>query len=574
MIKWLLTVVLVILPLSAFGQASSSAFTPSKLDVNGTNGEVTENIEAFLAPFINQPFTQYQQQKALKTTEKAMLALGYYHPQITFVIEPDSDTLTLDIEVGKPLSWNTIDIEIQGQAQHDKAIKLLLTDLPLKVGQQVRHDDYQTSKQNLESLLLERGYFDLKWLSSQLRITKKTSQAQVVLHLASGPRYQFGEIQVNSDTQATIYITSMATFKPGTPYDTSLLSDYNLALKGTEYFQAVKVYPLLKNRKNGKIPVRVEAVDKPANSYEVGGGYNTDLGAKARFKWTKPWLTDDGHFFESNINLAQQKQELSGTYTIPVNDPNNDVWRVMAGLLNKNDLLEGIDTKLLNLQLQRQWLTGDNWIRTAFIKREHETTTQNDIATTTQMLLPGISYTKKRSKGGALPHWGNEHMYSAEFASNALASSTSLVKLRWNYALLRTVADKHLFYGRLNLGAIIADDILKVPFNMRFIAGGDQSIRGFAFQSVAPRQNDKIIGGKYTITSTIEYNYQFLPNWRAALFVDAGTATNDFSEKFAVGAGFGFRYLTPIGPIRIDHAWGLSKESKSTRLSIVIGPEI
>ena len=47
-----------------------------------------------------------------------------------------------------------------------------------------------------------------------------------------------------------------------------------------------------------------------------------------------------------------------------------------------------------------------------------------------------------------------------------------------------------------------------------------------------------------------------------------------FSDDFEVGAGFGFRYLTPVGPVRIDHAWGLTKESKSTRLSITIGPEI
>jgi translocation and assembly module TamA len=159
-------------------------------------------------------------------------------------------------------------------------------------------------------------------------------------------------------------------------------------------------------RQDGKIQVRVEAVDKPANCYEVGGGYNSDLGAKTRFKWTKPWLTDDGHFFESNLNLAQHQQDLSGTYTIPVNDPNNDVWRVMGGFQKQNDINQGIDSEIINLQLQRQWLTGDDWIRTAFIKREHETTSQNGVTTTTQMLLPGISYTKKRSKGGQRRHSG------------------------------------------------------------------------------------------------------------------------------------------------------------------------
>ena len=83
-----------------------------------------------------------------------------------------------------------------------------------------------------------------------------------------------------------------------------------------------------------------------------------------------------------------------------------------------------------------------------------------------------------------------------------------------------------------------------------------------------------MIGGIYLISGTVEYNYQFAESWRAALFVDSGTATNDFTDRVEVGAGLGIRYLTPVGPVRIDHAWGLTKESNSTRLSITIGPEI
>ena len=149
-----------------------------------------------------------------------------------------------------------------------------------------------------------------------------------------------------------------------------------------------------------------------------------------------------------------------------------------------------------------------------------------------------------------------------------------MFKAHWEQAWLRKFALKHWFIARLDAGAIVTDDINEVPFNLRFFAGGDQSIRGFAYQSVAPYEKGKIVGGKYLATASVEYNYQFMPNWRLALFVDSGTATNDFSESWAVGAGFGFRYITPVGPIRLDHAWGLSKESKSTRLSIIIGPEI
>ena len=142
-------------------------------------------------------------------------------------------------------------------------------------------------------------------------------------------------------------------------------------------------------------------------------------------------------------------------------------------------------------------------------------------------------------------------------------------------AWLQTYLDRHLIFLKANIGAMLVDDIDNVPFSLRFYAGGDQSVRGFAYQSISPEDEaGRLIGGKYLITGTVEYNYQFAESWRAALFVDSGTATNDFTDRVEVGAGFGIRYLTPVGPVRIDHAWGLTKESNSTRLSITIGPEI
>lgn len=76
---------------------------------------------------------------------------------------------------------------------------------------------------------------------------------------------------------------------------------------------------------------------------------------------------------------------------------------------------------------------------------------------------------------------------------------------------------------KANVGAMLVDDINNVPYSLRFYAGGDQSVRGFAYQSISPENdNGDRIGGKYLIATTAEYNYQFAKNWRAALFVDGG----------------------------------------------------
>ena len=65
-----------------------------------------------------------------------------------------------------------------------------------------------------------------------------------------------------------------------------------------------------------------------------------------------------------------------------------------------------------------------------------------------------------------------------------------------------------------------------------------------------------------------------LEDWRLAGFVDFGTATNDFSEPVSVGSGVGLRWITPVGPIRLDLAFALSEPGKPWMIHFSMGPDI
>ncbi|PCK30954.1 autotransporter assembly complex protein TamA [Pseudoalteromonas piscicida] len=545
----------------------------TSIEVNVDNSAVQDNIAGFLKSYQGKPKAPRVIKEMRADIRRALHALGFYH--FTINLSGEGSEIKALVKLEAPLKWKDIKIELIGSGKDNSDLVALIKDVPIQIDKQVNHSDYQATKSRFESELLELGYFDYQWQESKLLIHKGNRYAGVRLLLDTGKRYQFGALAIEGDTKAANYIRSLSPFSKGQPFEASLLSDFNLSLNETPYFSAIKVYPLLKDRTGDQIPVRVSVEDKPANSFEVGAGYSDDVGAKMRFKWIKPWITEDGHSFESNLRVSQKQQDVTASYTIPVDNPNDDLWRVLGGYQLQDEVTEGINSRIWNVQVQRQWLTEDDWVRTAFIKREHESTEQKNETQKTEMLIPGISYLKKESKGGALPYWGNKRLISIEGAADSLLSSANMLKVRWNNEWLRSFDTKHLFFGRLDLGAIVTKNIDQIPFTHRFLAGGDQSIRGFAYESVGPRDDEgRILGGKYLATGTLEYNYQFHPSWRAALFVDAGTATNDFSDAWEVGAGFGFRYLTPVGPIRLDHAWGLTKDSKSTRLSIVIGPEI
>ncbi|AOT09491.1 autotransporter assembly complex protein TamA [Pseudoalteromonas luteoviolacea] len=545
------------------------------IEVYSENEQVDENIALYLKKYQSKVFSHRQEKAMAADVRLALQALGYYEFSIDIEFSSHSQQLKVHVELAPAFKWHTIDVRIQGDANHDQVLQRLLKSLPIKVGGVLRHDAYSSAKSQIESTLLERGYFDFTWQKSRLEVNQTSKHAAAKLYLESGPRYKFGELKLSGGSKATRFIVELATFDQNTNYDAKKLSDYSIALNETPYFANVTVYPLLKERQLGKVPVRVDVTDKPANSFEIGGGYSTELDAKFRLKWKKPWVNQFGHSFETDLNLSERKQDITGAYTIPVGDPNDDLWRVLSGYQLQDDLTEGVKLTTWNVQLQRQRVFESGWVRTAFLKREHEKSEQTGLLLDTEMLLPGVSYARKRSKGGMTPSWGSEQLLTLEVAHESVISSTSLAKIHWKQAWLRTYKARHLALLRAELGALVAKEFDKTPLNMRFFAGGDQSIRGFAFQSISPRgpQGERL-GAKYLVAASAEYNYQFLPNWRAAIFVDAGTATNDFEEKWSVGAGFGFRYLTPFGPVRVDHAWGLSKPSKSTRLSIVIGPEI
>jgi translocation and assembly module TamA len=114
--------------------------------------------------------------------------------------------------------------------------------------------------------------------------------------------------------------------------------------------------------------------------------------------------------------------------------------------------------------------------------------------------------------------------------------------------------------------------------------GGDQSVRGFDYREISPAADvidpetgefeSDSIGGKYLLTSSIEYTYRVADNWRVAAFIDAGTATNDTSTSLTYGVGPGVHWLSPIGPVRFYIARGFAPDENTWQLHIMLGPEL
>jgi translocation and assembly module TamA len=128
---------------------------------------------------------------------------------------------------------------------------------------------------------------------------------------------------------------------------------------------------------------------------------------------------------------------------------------------------------------------------------------------------------------------------------------------------------------RLDIGRTGIDDFTQLPASLRFFAGGDQSVRGYSYNTLGPTDaQGAVVGGPHLLVGSVEYEHALASKWSAAVFFDQGNALNDFRDPLKKGAGVGVRWRTPIGQIRVDVAAALSEPGRPRRFHISIGPDL
>jgi translocation and assembly module TamA len=174
-----------------------------------------------------------------------------------------------------------------------------------------------------------------------------------------------------------------------------------------------------------------------------------------------------------------------------------------------------------------------------------------------------------------MPTWGDKQTLSIEVADEALLSEASLLRLQAKTAWIRSLGQNHRGIVKVDLSANITEDVANLPPSIRFFAGGDNNLRGYAYESISPTDEaGNLTGAKYMATSSLEYQYRVYGDWWLAAFMDAGDAFND---EFVLkrGTGLGLRWASPVGPIRLDFAFGLeAEEGDQFQFHFGLGPEL
>lgn len=565
--------------------------------------EVTQNIHAYLGTLpkesnAREAFIFTAKQK----TVNALNALGYYRAIVTNVVNKDTDkniwALSIHVILNEPTRIKKLQINVVGDASKDKVFSKKISNIPIISGDVLHHGIYEKFKEDLISLGLERGYLDIKFTTSAIKINQGLETADIILHLDSGTRYQFGEIKFNPFELNADILAPLIPFNKGDFYQQGLLQNLQNELDETQYFSNVVVWPNTEKITDKTLPVDISLTPAKAHQFDLGLGYSTDTKENFSFGWKTPLVNRYGHRQETKLSYSKINPTGYFIYGIPLTHANNDILQLKA-LQEKNDFAD-LTSKFRSFQVGRVYLK-DSMLRQPYLKHLSEAWTTDGIDDDANYFITGFTWSDKEWQGSILdPTTGFLQYYNIEGSYEKFNAKTSFLRFnaRWKY--ISSLAAKHRIVTRAEVGyAIVKNDMeTQLSPSLRFYAGGDQSIRGFSYQSVGPKvtltaedntenaniegnnietsntEKEIVVGGTNMLVASIEYQYYFTNEWRGALFTDGGSVSDTDKLDFVYSIGTGIHYISPIGPIRFALGYPLNEDNASWRIHFSIGAEL
>lgn len=563
--------------------ASASASTRVDVQITGVEGELLDNVRAYLQIAnldSNRGYVNYQirylHRQAPKEIKQALQPFGYYNVNVNSQLQSTDNngwTASYRIDLNQPVQIAQNQWQIVGAGAESARLKQLLDSSQLSRGSRLVHQRYESLKSALLSQAIQLGYQDAAFQRAVVTVDTASNEAVIDVVFNTGPRYYFGELSVTDSHLNAGLLQRYARFKPGDPFLNSTLSQFQVDLSNSDYFSQVSVIGDWQHADaDQQVPVSVSTKPNERTQYRYGVGYGTDTGARLTAGIERRWLNDAGHQFRSLVQLAQYESQATAVYQIPGLKPQSDYRQYRAEVGDReNDSLDSRLYKLAAIDV----FSFDKWQREYRLSLLREDFTLGEQRTQSNFLVPALEWRYLHADDRINVNNGWRLTFGLRGATESLLSEADVIQ---GYAELKSVwslSERWRLLNRVEVGASYTDDFNLMPPSLRFFAGGDNSVRGYAYQQLGPEdETGAVIGGKYVAVASAELDYQFANNWRVAVFTDVGNTMLEPNKALKQSVGIGFRWISPVGAIRLDFAQAIDEPGSPWRIHFTLGPDL
>ena len=540
------------------------------------------------------------QGRALAQTE------GFFRAEVTVAADPaDPHRILIKLVPNEPATVGRLTLEFDGElaraaeSGEQRALDLeanLRDEWEMQPGQVFRNGNWDGAKAQTLSALRAEGYASALWTATAAQVDPATNKARLFLVVDTGPRFLAGDFVVEGiERQSETNVRQLAGFGIGTALTQKRLLDYQDRLQKTGLFDQVAVIydPDPAQAAHATVTVRVH--EQSLHQATVALGYNSLSKARITLEHVDrrvfglPATTSNKIQWGSDIqewdfSLATHPAEsfhswIVGT-TVSSIQTTNDLVRAASVRFGRTQDSNAL-TRTTYAQVERSMqctprpkfvgphLPGDpkDYWYDCVDARAVSMNQANVWRNVDSVVLPTDGWTLSGQLG--LGYAGGPPSV-ADQASHYGPYSRLYGRLTRYWPL----PSSFYLQGRLELGQVITGDHVPMPDAEQWRAGGEDSVRGYAWRALAPYDSrGNIVGGNSLITTSVELAHPFtasLPSVWWATFVDAGRAAPRFDDlKMAVGYGVGVRWRSPVGPLKIDWSWG--EEVHRGRIDLSVG---
>ncbi len=584
-----------VLPLLALAAAPAwAAATIDAVRIEGIDDELMiENINVALSindtlgRRLGESRLEYLLSEAEAQTREALEPFGYYTPEIRVdaqrsgAAEDERVTIVIHVTPGEPVRVRRSSISIEGEGGDDRYLKEDLAGFTPRVSDVFDHTTYEASKLTIVRRLADRGYFDADFTRRRVEVTRAEHAADIDLAWVSGIRYDMGPTTFHQDKFDPGLLEKLVYWEEGSYFHQGKLDRLRESLVGLDYFSNIDIQANPDNAINGRVPIEVNLSLAKRTLYTAGIAYGSESGPGIRLGMDRRYLNSRGHKASVQIDYATKRKILLAQYRIPAFKW-LDGWYTIATQYT-NEQTDYIDLRHIELIGSRSGQITEDWTAVASLHalRErwayYEDADGNDIAGPPQYAYATFTYPSLKADYVNAPVGSNrpDRLAGSVLMRGGVegaGSDANFFQMHVRALWSRELGTNSSLIFRGELGHTFAGDVVNMPPSLRFFAGGDGSIRGYAWREVGPRNGNYALGAKNVVTASGEYD--FYPNggaWGGAVFVDTGSAFDGGMPDLSTGIGVGLRWRSPVGPVRLDIAHGLNDPDSQFQIYLNIG---
>jgi translocation and assembly module TamA len=447
----------------------------------------------------------------------------------------------------------------------------------LPVGEAYTQDRWSSAKGEVLALLRAEGYATAGWSGTVAQVRAVEDRATLFLVADSGPLYRFGAVQVTGlDHVEAESVQALQTFSAGQPLREQALLDYQDRLVKSALFDSVAIEMEPDPALADAMPVVVKVRERALQQATLGLGVSDNTGPRVTLEHLHQRFLGAPWQAKSKLQLGRTDRQASIDLTShPLPGPYRNV---LSGAISQTEA-SGLEVTTQRARIGRS-KDDERLERLYYLEWQRSHTREIDTGLRvddTSAVSGNYQWIWRQLDHPLLPTRGlSLSLDTALGRSFATTAQRSGVFGRLNGRLTHyaTLGQHWYSTSRLQIGQVLSATDVAVPYTLLFRTGGDDTVRGYAYQSLGPNNAaGTAVGGRVTAVGSVELARPILPSmpalWGAA-FVDAGNAAPDWpSLDAALGYGVGLRWRSPVGALRLDLAYG--QQVRKVRLHFSVG---